>query len=332
MIFAKYLLIVFLLVLCGFFAGSETGVYRLSRLRLRIGADKGIRSYKILFKLVKDGQGLILSLLLGNNLVNYFLTSVVTLIILQRVTDHHWAEIYATAILTPVVFIFGELIPKNLFYYRADALLPRFAWAVWFFDGLFTYSGAKSVVRGVSTLISLCLRLPVDTAKAVDVTQRHQVQQIIHETREEGLLSEAQKEMMSRLIDVPTVSVGSVMIRLEDAEKVSVCSSRSDLLEHLKQSRFTRQLVLGDTPTDILGYISIFETLAEEQPFDTLRDHVVPLPQIDKNKSVIEAIDFIRNQKARIALVVESRKLKTYPVGLITLTDLIEEVIGELKS
>ena len=331
MMFVTIIVAIVFVLLTAFFSGAETGVYRMSRIRLRIGYEKGDRAYKILFKLLKDGQGLILTLLLGTNLANYCVTSLVTMTILSLIHNHRMAEIYTTAILTPVLFVFAELIPKNLFYFRADTLLPRFAWFIWSFDKIFTFSGIKIFLKKLSNLISAVLGLQVDTAKAVDVTQRHQVHQIIHETQEEGLLSENQREMMTRLIDFPSQSVSSVMIHLRETDKVPVGISREGFIEHLKHSRFTRQLVYESNTNDILGYISIYDVLGTEQDFKDVQEFVIPLPTLDKKMTVTEAINMLRNRRERIALVVESVKKETRPLGIITIADLVEEIIGELN-
>lgn len=331
MLFVNAIVVILLMILTAFFSGSETGVYRLSRIRLRIGYEKKFPGYMTLFNLLKDGQGLILTLLLGTNLANYCLTSLVTMALLATLTDSHLAEIYTTAILTPVLFVFAELIPKNIFYFRADYLLPRFAWFIWIFDKAFTYTGAKVVLKKIASFISACLHLHVDTAKAIDVTQRHQVHQIIHETQEEGLLSQTQREMMTRLIDFPSISISSAMISLRETDKVPVDISRDQFIEHLKTSRFTRQLVYGTGPNDLLGYISIYDVLGTGQDFESIQTFVNPLPTLDKKTSVIEAINALRNQRERIALVVESLKKETHPLGIITVSDLVEEITGKLN-
>ncbi|MHC5098201.1 MAG: CNNM domain-containing protein, partial [Planctomycetota bacterium] len=121
-VLTQSILIFLLLLLSAFFAGTETGIYRISRFQVRIGSEKGRPSYKMLFEILQDGQGLILSLLLGNNLANNLLTGLLTFIFLQAVSEEHLAGIYATAVLTPVLFVFGEMIPKNLFYRKANTL------------------------------------------------------------------------------------------------------------------------------------------------------------------------------------------------------------------
>ena len=131
MLLTQFILIFLLVLLSAFFAGTETGIYRISRFQIRVGSEKGNPLYKMLFRILQDGQGLILSLLLGNNLVNNLLTGLVTFMFLQTVSEEHLAGIYATAVLTPVLFVFGEMIPKNLFYYKANTLVPAMAWLNW---------------------------------------------------------------------------------------------------------------------------------------------------------------------------------------------------------
>lgn len=324
-------LIVLLILLGAFFAGSETGVYRLSRFRLRIGVEQGKSAFKVLSSLLRDGRGLMLSLLLGNNLTNYFVTYLVTVLIFKQVNDHHWAEIYATAILTPVLFIFAEVIPKNLYYYKADILMPSLVWFNLIFHRVFTFSGAIVVLKGISRALSFVLRLDVDTAKAVDATQRHQVHQIIHETQEEGLLSESQKDMMSRLIDIPGISVVSVMIKLNEVEMVSIDANHAALLDHLKHNTHTRQLVYDTDKNHIVGFVRIYDVLGTDETMCDLRAATMDLVEIDPKSSVLEAINLLRNHHAKIALVVERVKHIKKPIGILTISDLIEELTGELN-
>ena len=330
-LFIQAILIFLLILLSAFFAGTETGIYRISRFRIRIGCEKGKSLYKMLFRVLQDGQGLIFSLLLGNNLVNNLLTSLVTFMLLQMITDQYLAGLYATLILTPVLFVFGEMIPKNVFYHKADTLVPAMAPLNWFFYRLFTLSGAVWILKGCSRLLSLVFRLKIDSAKAVDASKRHRVHQIIHETREEGLLSHTQKEIMSRLIDIPDRSIAEAMVKLRDVEMVSLDTDREGLLKHLQQSRFTRRPVYRANCNHILGYIHIYQVLGKRDSFSSLEDEMTPLIEIDRNISVIEAINLLRSQHQRICIVTESSKKETRPIGMVTISDLVEEITGELN-
>ena len=325
------ILIFLLLLLSAFFAGTETGIYRISRFQVRIGSEKGRPSYKMLFKILQDGQGLILSLLLGNNLVNNLLTGLLTFMFLQAVSEEHLAGIYATAVLTPVLFVFGEMIPKNLFYRKANTLVPAVAWLSWFFYRLFTLSGAVWALKTCSRVLASLFRLEIDTTKAVDASKRHQVHQIIHETREEGLLSRVQKKMMSRLIEIPHMPVTEAMVKLRDVEMVSVDTNREGLLDHLKKSRFTRQLVYRGSRSRIVGCIHIYQTLGKSEPLPDLASDTTTLLEIDRNVSVIDAIKLLCGRHERMALVIASVRKEKSPMGIITLQDLIEEITGEFN-
>ncbi len=329
MLLTQFILIFLLIVLSAFFAGTETGIYRISRFQIRVGREKGRPSYKMLFQILQDGQGLILSLLLGNNLVNNLLTGLVTFMFLQIASEERLAGIYATVVLTPVLFVFGEMIPKNLFYYKANSFVPAMAWLNWFFYRLFTLTGAVWLLKSCSRILSLVFRLKIDTTEVVDASKQHQVHQIIHETREEGILSSTQKEMMNRLIDIPHRPVSEAMVHLRDVEMVSVDTNHEGLLEHLKKKRFTRQLVYQANRNQILGYIHIYRVLGKSEPLPDLANNTTALLEMDRNVSVIDAINLLRDRHEQMALVVDSARKKR-PVGIITISDLIEELIGKM--
>jgi CBS domain containing-hemolysin-like protein len=322
-----FCIIVLLVILSAFFSGSETGFYRLSRFRLRLGVEQNRPFYATLFRLVRDGQSLVMSILVGNNLVNYLLTSIVTVLLFGRLRDQGMGVLYTTLLVTPVLFVFGEMIPKILFYHWADYLIPRLTWLLWFTHKAFTLTGAVGALQWVSDRLSRLFRLGADTAAAVDATQRHQVSQIIHETREEGLLSHVQREMIERLLKIPNVPVQKVMTPFGKAKKVSVQTSRQALLGHLAESSFARQPVCALDGT-VLGYIAIFEVLGGEQDFADLQGYVRPMIKLEPTHSAIDAINLLCRKREKIALVQSAQSKQ--PLGIITLTDLVEELTGEL--
>ncbi|RKY07900.1 MAG: hypothetical protein DRP66_05665, partial [Planctomycetota bacterium] len=142
--------VVGLVLLGGFFAGSETGIYRLSRFRLRLGIQEHRPFYSILDKVVSDSHGMVLTALIGNNLANYASTSIVTFILLSRTQATHSAEFYAAAVMTPLLFLFVDIIPKSVYYLHADTILPRLAPVLWFFWQLFTRLGVVGLLKSIS--------------------------------------------------------------------------------------------------------------------------------------------------------------------------------------
>lgn len=107
-----------LVVLSAFFAGSETGIYCISRFQLRVDIQKRLPFAELLDKIMDDSNGLVLSMLILNNLVNCLVTSIATVMFLTVAASDQAAQIYATAIIAPVLFVFGEVIPKNIYYHH----------------------------------------------------------------------------------------------------------------------------------------------------------------------------------------------------------------------
>lgn len=321
--------IIGLIAMSAFFSGSETGFYRLSRFRLRLGVEQKRPFYSTLSVLVRNGRSLVMAILIGNNLVNNLLTCLVTLLIFKRIENQHLAEFYTTAILTPVIFVFGEMIPKVLFYHWADVLIPRLTWLLWLTHRAFTLTGAIAALQWLSNRLTRLLGLEANTAAAVDATQRHQVFQIIHETREEGLLSDLQREMIERLLHIPNVSVQSLMVPFQEVEKVGLQTSRPMLLEHLAHASRTRQPVC-DKDGVVSGYILIYEVLGGEQDFAGLQAFVQPMVSLEPTCSAIDAMNALCQRREKIALIQPPQSKQ--PLGIITLTDLVEELTGELSA
>lgn len=328
--FVYIAVILTLMILSFLFSGSETGVYRLSRFRLRVGVEQKRTPYVHLNELIKDSQNLILALLLGNNLVNYLMTAIFTIFLYQTLQSEHKAELYTSVILTPVVFIFCEMVPKSIFYHKSDVLLPSLSGVLRFLYLFFMRTGLLQIFKFLFALMNRLLSSKQNTVQAVDKTQRLQVYQIIHETQEEGLLSDVQKDMIHRLINIPDISVGSVMIPVSDFGKVSLNANRQELLTLLRNGRFLRPLIYETSPDRVTGYISLLEVLAHSEPV-TLSDYVKPLVSIERSASVIEAISLLRNKREKMAMVMEASKEHGRPIGVIALSDLVEQLTREIK-
>lgn len=327
------ILIILLLYACSaFFSGAETGIYRLSRFRLSLGVEQHRPFYKHLSQAVKDGQGLILSLLLGNNLVNYLAASITTWTLLRLLQDESLVEFYTTAIIAPTLFIIGEIIPKSVFFYRSDAFVGPLAPAIWGIWRLFTASGMIRLLRWLLQLFSRLLGVSVDTAAAVDVTQRSQVKQLLAETQEEGQLSSLQKDMMKRLANIPEVSVGSILVPIHKVEMAEVSNNRNELMQILGRCSHRRIPVYEKDRHNILGHVELDRLLADSYDTPDLRKNLVPLYRFSASVSVLEAITLLRKGNHPIAAVTADQSSGQKILGILTLKDLVEELTGELTG
>ena len=325
--------VAFFVILAGFLAGSETGMYQLSRLRLRLGVEKKRLPFIILNRCLNDSTGLLLSMLIGTNLAHYIATSIVTSMFLGTVGSEHTAELFATMLTVPILFIFAELIPKNMFFYRADLLMPYFSPVLYSFHTLLRWSGIVPLLKFISSFFARLMGLATASKTVIASAQRHKVQAILHDTHEEGFLSPVQTEIVNRLVGISHVHLSSVMIPMHNVETVDINFDNSALLEKLNKCAFTRLPVTEGRAGNITGFISIYEALNSSEKFTDLRGFIKPIRKLDAEMSVIDATNIMQKENHKIILVTRAGRFGGQkPVGIVTMKDLVEELLGELAE
>lgn len=327
-------LVVFILVvLAGLFAGAETGMYHLSRLRLRLGIEQKKLSFVLLGRSLRDSSAMLISMLLGTNLAQYLATSVVTIIMLYKVGLEHTAEIAATFITVPIFFIFSETIPKNLFYHHADGLMPVVSPVLYLFDKIFVYSGAVGALRFISRLLARLAGSSVSGEGPFSTIRSSHIKAIARETSEEGVLSPVQTDIINRLAGISHVRVRSVMTGMNKVQRVDFNSEKESLFKKLKKYDYSWFPVNATGSDNIIGFVNIYECLGSAKDFEDLGEFMRPIRELRAETTVIEAIDIMQKESEKIGLVTRSgygNKVK--PVGIVTMKDLVEELLGELAE
>jgi len=318
-------------VLSAAFSGLETGIYRLSRVRLRLGAERGDLKPVLLSKAMRDSSALLLTLLVANNLANYMATSSITYLFLS-VAPAHAVELLATSLTAPLLFVFGESLPKNIFLYRADVLTAYLGPLVFVIHQALTWSGIVPVLRLVSRLLARLVGAPVPPKRLMVSSQIHQVRTILRDTQEEGLLSHMQAEMLDRVVSIPTLRLGAVMVLMARVQMISVHTDRRALLEELRKHAFTRLLVWSDDPSNVVGFINVYDTMASTNAFRSIEGFVRPVRSLDADTLVTDAIEVLRREQVKLILVTRRRGAREVPVGIVTMKDLVEELMGELAE
>ena len=327
------LAVVLLVVLGGLFSGAETGLYQLSRLRLRLGIEKKRLSFVVLGKVMRDSPGLLLSMLIGTNLANYLATSIVTLILLSKMEVEHTAELFATLLMAPTLFVFSELVPKNIFFYRADSLMPFFGPVLLEVHKLFTWSGVVPLLQFMSRIFAKLVGTPTSAKIVISDAREHHIQAILQETREEGFLSPVQTDIIGRIAAIPNIPIRSIMTPFNKCRTVDANSDKSALLCVLKNCVFTRLPVYDRWPGNIVGFINIYEVLGSGQEFTDLRNFTKPIRKLAADTTVSDAISIMQKENQKIVLATRVGHLgRERPVGIVTMKDLVEELLGELTE
>jgi CBS domain containing-hemolysin-like protein len=327
------LLVVFCVVIGGLFSGAETGMYQLSRLRLRLGIEKRQLSFLMLGRSLRDSSSLLLSMLVGTNIAQYIATSIVTLLLLKQLQVEHTAQVFAAVLTAPLLFVFSELIPKNIFFYRADSLMPCFAPFLFVSHKLFVWSGLVPLFKNLSRLFARLAGLPLSSEVATTTVRQPYIKAIVQDITEEAFLSTVQTDIITRLVSISHLTIKSVMTPLNKVQMVDMNSDKPSLFGKLKNSAFTRLPVYEHRPSNVVGFINIYEALTSSTQFNDLHDFVKPIHKLQASTIVSDALNIVRSEKHEIILVTRTPRVgRERPIGIVTMKDLVEELLGELAE
>ncbi len=320
-------LLVLLLVISGYFSGSETGMMSLNRYKLRHLANQGHRGAKRVEKLLSRPDRLIGLILIGNNLVNILASAIATIIGMRLYGDFGVA--IATGALTLVVLVFAEVTPKTLaaiyperVSYASSILLNILMKLlyplVWF-------------VNGITNTFLLILGLKVDSMNDSKLSSE-ELRTVVDEAG--GLIPRRHQDMLISILDLENVTVEDLMVPRNEIAAININDDWKSIVRQLSHSAHGRIVLYRDTIDEVVGMLRVREAyrlMMDKNNFSKevlLRaaDEVYFIPE--GTPLNIQLLKFQRN-KERIGLIVDEYGDIQ---GLITLEDILEEIVGEFTT
>lgn len=322
--------------LSGFYSGTETGLYCANRMRLRLRAHRGSKPAIRLQRLLADQSGLLFTTLVGTNAANYLAPVCVTAIFLGAIAPdapqalreslQHRAELLTTLILTPIVFIFGEIVPKNIFQRHADRYMLRAAALLSFTHQIVRFSGLIRLERAISEfVIRRFQRAPIGVSA---LHTRLQMYEMLREGATDSGLTRTQLFILERIPTLKALRLASVMTPRIRAIMISENASPPEIEKIIRQSRYSRMPVYRSTRTNVIGIIHIIDLLTQT-PGASLTSHIAPPVALPHTMPVIQALELLQSKRRRMAIVVDA---SGKCLGLVTVKDLVEEIIGEIDA
>ena len=316
-----------LLFLSAVYSGSETGVYSLSRIRLDSDAHAKRPMARLLTRLLRGDTGILITLLIGNNLMLELATHLA-----QRKVGGWdflppWGrEVFVTAALTPVVFVVGELFPKDLFRRRPHALLypitPLIALS------RLVYLPVALPLQGLSLVLERVLGIRDQSlARALG---RDEVQDVLRQGAREGAIAARAEPIAHNVLVLRETPVAAVMIPWHTIETVDLDAPPAAVWERVGNSEFTRLPALrsgAEGGPRVVGYLHQLDVLAAA-PGARSDALLRPLPVVAPDLPVDRALNKMRISGQRTALVGSPEA----PLGLVSLMDLIEAISGDPLS
>ena len=303
------------------YSGMETGVYGLNKIRLELHADRRRPGATALQCMVSRFDHLLVVLLIGTNLCRYVATFATSALFLAagHGANSEWLTL---AVLTPVMFVVGDSIPKNVFHRGSEALIYRFVWLLRVSALLFTFCGLAPLVRGFASLV---LRLLGRKTGQDHMLARRGIETIVAEGHASGLLTDYQSAMADRASRFADVRIRDVMSPLGEAVTAPAGTSREELAALFSRHSRSRVPLLDETGlvTAILDMFDLLVAAPTASPADLAQSPLV-LPEQMPVSSALLAI-----QGRGVVMAVAADAAGRH-VGIITVKDIAEEIVGDL--
>lgn len=327
------LILVILLLLSAFFSSAETALTTVNKIRMRSLAEEKNKAAKRVLKLIEDPTKMLSAILICNNVVNLSASSLSTsyaFYICEKMGLSKNASIgagVATGILTILILIFGEITPKNLATRYAEKLSLSYSRTVLFMTNLLT--PVIFIVNKVSHFILWLMR--VDTSKKVSAITEDELRTFVEVSHEEGVIESEERQMITNIVDFGDSLAKDVMIPRMDIAMVEANITYDELLREFTENKYARLPVYEETIDNIIGIINLKDFVFYQGDRNNLdiRTLMREAHMTYEYKNVAEL--FMEMQKESIPLTIVLDEYGAL-AGLITIEDLLEEIVGELRD
>ncbi|GAB4136100.1 MAG: HlyC/CorC family transporter [Sphingomonadales bacterium] len=322
--------IIGLLLLSAFFSGSETALTAASRARIRRMAADGDARAPVVERLIDNRERLIGGILLGNNLVNILASALATGLFLRLVGEA--GVYYATLVMTALVLIFAEVLPKTYAITRPDRMALAVAKPIRLVTGLFS-----PVVILVQRIVRITLRgFGVNVSESDSfLTSHEEIRGHIELHASEGGIVKEHRDMLGGILDLDDVFVEDIMVHRKNVEMIDLDEPAADIIAQIIATPHTRLPIYREDSENILGVIHAKDVLramlqpgAKAETLDLVQIANEPW-FVPETTSLREQMNAFLARKQHFALVVDEYGAL---MGLITLEDILEEIVGEIAD
>lgn len=315
-----------LLFLSAFFSLSETALIAINKIRLRHLMAKGTKNAKLVHALISRPERLITSILVGNNFVNTAI-SVMGAIIFIELYGERLGMVLATICMAIIILIFSEIIPKIFAVQRSEKVSLTIAHPINFILIILS-----PVARILNKLGNVIIRIfGGEVKQRSPLITEEEIRLMIELGKEEGVLGDEERKMLHKIFEFGDTLVSEVMVPKDNIVTIDINSSSDELLDLLVEEGHARVPVYQGSTDNIVGIIFARDLLYiwRNKGLVIIPDLVRPGYFVPKAKRVNELLKDFQRMHIQIAIVVDEDKKA---LGLVTLEDLIEEIVGEISE
>lgn len=319
-----FMLVVFSVLALGgligsaFYSGMEIGLYTINRVRLTVRSGHGDPKARWLQNLIQHPATMLTVLLLGNNIANYASSFGIAGLLDAAGISPIGAIAINAGVLIPLLFVFGEVLPKDLFRTQTD----RWSYSC---AGVLRLTARLLTLIGLLPIISASVRLAGGGGRSESLTSpRQRLGQLFKEGMGAGVLSESQSALLDRALTMRNLTVTGEMVPWSQVRSLNADLTGTVRLDSIRGHPFT-QLPVVEQDDTVIGMLSVLDVLL--QPDRNTRTLLQPVVQLQGSTSIPQAMEHLRAQQRSMAVVIDPDER---PLGIVTIKDLAEVLTGDL--
>ena len=320
-------ILVLLILLSAFFSSAETALTTINRIRFHNLAEEGNKRAALVLKLTNDSSKLLSTILIGNNIVNLSASSLATVLATDKLGSKGAG--LATGILTLVILLFGEITPKSMASQHNETISLLYAPIIYGLTKILT--PVIVIVNALSTGFLKIFRL--NTTKTAQLITESDLRTIVDFSHEEGVIEREEKAMINNVFDFGDSLAKDIMTPRVDMVSFSIDTSYEEILKIYQEERYTRYPVYNIERNEIMGILNIKDLFFYMATHDKSTFSLLPL--------LWEPTYCYEYQKTSLLMTEMKKTSSNFTIvldeygkvsGLITLEDLLEEIVGEIRD
>lgn len=319
----QLVILVLLLSASAFFSSAETALMTSNKLRIRNLAENGDKRAEKVLEITANTDKMLSAILIGNNIVNLSASALSTTLTLKLFGSSLVGV--ATGVLTFLILVFGEITPKNVASKNAEDMALKYIGIISIL--VIVLTPAIYIVNKVAGIvISLFIKNNDDN----NMVTEDELRAMVEVSHEDGVIEKEEKKMIVNVVDFGDTVAGDIMLPRVDMVMVSVESSYEEILKIFREERYTRIPVYEESPDNVIGILNVKDfLLIEDKENFSVKEHLrEPLYTYEYKKTSSLMVD-MRKTGANIVIVLDEYGTT---VGLITLEDMLEEIVGEIRD
>ena len=321
------LLIIFfmiiLLLIKGFFSGSEIALVNADKMKLHHLANQGNKGAGLVLQLFEKPEKLLGTTLVGTNISTITLTTIGTMLLIR--IFGHWGDVIAFLLYTPLFLILGEIVPKSVYQQKSTSLAPWIVYPIQAFSLIFA-----PIIYIFSKIAGTAARLAGGSKTQPNLfITREQIRAVLEMSERGSSVDDFDRSRIKRVIRFGETTVGEAMVPLAEIIAIEKERSTREVISLTRRHGYNRIPVYRDNISNIFGIITLstWDLMEPELPDKTVKELIQPPYFVSSYQTIDELLPILRKREDHMAIVVDEFGSA---VGLITIEDILEEVVGEI--